>query len=561
MSTQTTVLLVEDSVEYLAPLHEDLEKKHNMKVYIATNKEDARRQAEEHWDELDVAILDVRLDEAGTSPTGPEIIMEVREKKKDSFAPEFIVWTSFDENEYYRFALNLGAAAYLKKGYDPPIIHTKVLALRRALNGKNPKIVAEVERIAAQSRGISDAILTFCRTILAPAFETYLGAPFAILFTEGETTRNCASNVPSLPDGSPDFYHTLQALAHGKGSPTEPFVLDISKIEPNPADVPLAIMFEQAAFLPLALSGGIKLSICILHLESEEAKRLRDLNFKEFKFMKHVMQSYEECLCSVLAQHLRPTVLENIISLWSQWTESAVKLNSIAKLCLRVGQEISAGFDSEDPERMLQELSDDLVNTSQYLDHVSRNWRVEGEDIPVRKLIETSWKLIDEPSGRDVPKLDIEGDCVVRAQKRDVAIIVSRLLQWFAYRGGSTPSDIPPAVTVKCETRNGGAALIFEDHSTRLPQELRRRLFETFSQAISTPFPELDSSKFEFAAGGQERKGEAPQLQGRYLPLYLVKILVEARYHGLLKDLSDEIAEHTYGHRILVQLPAANHVN
>jgi hypothetical protein len=160
-----------------------------------------------------------------------------------------------------------------------------------------------------------------------------------------------------------------------------------------------------------------------------------------------------------------------------------------------------------------------------------------------------------------VPSLDIDGDCVVRAQKRDVAIIVSRLLQWFAYRGGSTPSDIPPSVTVKCETRDGGAALTFEDHSTRLPPELRRRLFETFSQAISTPFPELESSKFEFEAGGQERKGEAPQLQGRYLPLYLVKILVEARYHGLLKDLSDEIAEHPYGHRILVQLPAANHVN
>jgi CheY-like chemotaxis protein len=542
-------------------LREDLEKRHNMKVYVATNKEEARRQAEEHWDELDVAILDVRLDEAGTSPTGPEIIMEVREKKKESFPPEFIVWTSFDEKEYYRFALNLGAAAYLMKGSDPAIIHTKVLALRRALNGRNPKIASEVERIAAQSRSIGEAILTFCRTVLAPTFETYLGAPFVILFTEGGTTLNCAGNVPKLPDGSPDFYHTLQALAHGKGSPTDPFVLDISKLQPSPADTPLAIKFEHAAFLPLPLSGGIRLSVCILRPEGEEGKKSRELNFAEFKYMKHVKQSYEECLCTVLAQHLRPTVLENIISLWSQWTESAVKLNSIAKLCLRVGQEVSAGLDAEEPEQMLQELADDLISTSQYLDHVSRNWRVEGEDINIRKLIETSWKLIGEPGARDVPSLDIDGDCVVRAQKRDVAIIVSRLLQWFAYRGGSTPSGIPPAVTVKCETRDGGAALIFEDHSTRLPPELRRRLFETFSQAISTPFPELESAKFEFGAEGQGRKGEAPQLQGRYLPLYLVKILVEARYHGLLKDLSDEIAEHPYGHRILVQLPAANHVN
>jgi hypothetical protein len=43
---------------------------------------------------------------------------------------------------------------------------------------------------------------------------------------------------------------------------------------------------------------------------------------------------------------------------------------------------------------------------------------------------------------------------------------------------------------------------------------------------------------------------------GTYFPLYLVKMLVEGRYHGLLKDQSDEITAHPYGHRIVMQLPA-----
>jgi hypothetical protein len=33
-------------------------------------------------------------------------------------------------------------------------------------------------------------------------------------------------------------------------------------------------------------------------------------------------------------------------------------------------------------------------------------------------------------------------------------------------------------------------------------------------------------------------------------------MLVEGRYHGLLKDRSDEIEQHSYGHRILVRFPA-----
>lgn len=543
MTTNTTVLLIEDDPSQLRGMTDDLIDA-DMKVYGAGSKEEAKQEAERHWDELDVAIIDVQLDRPPTPPTGPEIVMEVRDRKKDTFPPEFVVWTEHQDKEYYRLALDLGAAAYLRKGNGTPVVHVKVLALRRALNGKNPKITSEVERIAVQSRNISEAILTFCRTLLKSAFETYLGGSFVILFTEGATTWNCADNA-ELPAGSSDLYHTLQALAHGQGNPIEPFVLDIDKLELNREDFLLYKKLDRAAFLPISLSNDIKLSIGILRPENSEDGETRE-------------QTYEEILCTVLAQHLRPTVLENIISLWSLWTDSYVTRNSIAKLCLRVGQEISDGLTADDKEQ-IQELADDLIDTAQYLNYDSLNRNERSEDISVTEVIEKSWELIAKSTDQPTAKLDLQGDGVVRAQRRDVAIIISRLLQWFAYRSTSTPLDVPPVIKVKCETAGGDAIITFEDNSYRLPAELRRRLFETFSQAISTPFPEVESSKFTAQEVDEKKPKNRPRkLEGRYLPLYLAKVLVEGRYHGILKDHSDEIVERNYGHRIRIQLPAAN---
>lgn len=532
---------------------------HDIKVYDAATKEEAKEEAERRWHELDVVIVDMELDDPPSPPFGPEIVMETRDRRKDSFPPEFIVFTRYESNDYYRLALNLGAAAYLKKGTGTPIAHVKVLALRRALNGKNPKLASEVERIAVQSRNISEAILTFCRTLLKSAFESYLGVPFVILFTEGSASQNCADNV-GLPAGKSDLYHTLQALAHGKGNPTEPFVLDIDKLELDQEDLLSYKRLDRAAFLPISLSNEIKLSIGILRPKEGEGREASERRYEEVKNRKASEQTYEEILCTVLAQHLRPTVLENIISLWSLWTDSYVTRNSIAKLCLRVGQEINDGLSTGD-RGQIQELADDLIDTAQHLNYDSLSWNEGGEDISATEVVETSWKLITQSEDRPSTKLDLQGHCVMRAQRRDAAIIISRLLQWFAYRGKATPLDVPPVIKVKCETTDGSAIITFEDNSYRLPPELRRRLFETFSQAITTPFPEVESSKFKAKESSEETTEDGPRkLEGRYLPLYLAKVLVEGRYHGALQDHSDEIIDRNYGHRITIQLPAANKV-
>lgn len=542
MNNQIKVLVVEDVAGVRVSIRNSLEP-YEIDVDEPENIEEAEQKVESRWEDLDVVILDVRLDKWKTKKTGPQIVIEVRDRKKDSFQPECIVLTDHKDMDYYRLAFDLGAAAYLIKSEDDPLeLYVKVMALRRALSGKNPKIKAEIERIALQSGNVSEAIRTFCREVLRSAFENYLGGPFVILLTGEDGTYNCAEDGKASAE-TLLFYRTLQALAHGKGSPAEPFILHSSKLDkaPNEETAPLYEKFDGAAFFPLSLSNNMRLSIGILRgLDGTEASG----------------PTGPEVLCSILAQHLRPTVLENLISVWSQLTEFRVTRNNTAKLCVRVGQEITDGLAADGPNGLqrLGELADDLDITGQYLTQLAdKKWPDKGESVSIREVVEATWELISQPEGHLLRKPKVRGDCEVWAQRRDVLMIVSRLLQWLAYRSEVTPITVEPEVKIECKTSGGCATVIFEDKSERLPPELRRDLFTPFTQAITTPFPKIEDSKPE----SLEDAARTPRT-GRYLPLYLAKMLVEGRYRGRLEDHSDEIKGQGYGHRIIMQLPAMN---
>jgi DNA-binding NarL/FixJ family response regulator len=547
MMTQKKILIIEDTRELQVSLKNKLETR-GFEVYSAGTVAEARRLAELHWHELDVVVLDMELDDPNdpSDPkiTGADIGIEFRKKKK-SFPPESLIYSSKREIDYYRLALRLGAAAYLWKEEDgllDVVRHVRVLALRRALNGENPKIAAEVSRIAVHSRSKSDAIVTFCRRVLKPEFESCLGVPFVILFTEGNTTLNCADNA-GLPTDSNAFYHTLQALAHGRGNLTDPFILNTSGLgqPPNQETALLYNKLNLGAFLPLSLSSNLRLSIGILHQgESGETD--------------------ERELCMVLAQYLRPTVLENIMSIWSQWTELRATRTSTAKLCLSVGQEINDGLESTDLEQ-LENLADDLNDTGQLLIQLdSRNWQDESDAISVNEVIITVWEWVAQSEKQPPPKLYLKGDCKMQAQRSDLEIIFSRLLQWFAFRSRpkTMPLDVARVINIECEETDSGPTVTFEDNSNRLPVKLRNDLFAPFTQAISTPFDDIKTVGPKIAEGGAETAEKSHLNTGRYLPLYLAKMLVEGRYHGLLEDHSDEIEKRSYGHRIVMQFPAVN---
>jgi len=515
-------------------------------VFDAKDEAEACRLAEQHWEELDVVIVDMHLigdEDDETQLTGAEIVIRFRQKEL-SFPPESVVYSRQSKITYYRLAMRLGAAAYVLKGEQDSravVQHVRVLALRRALNGENPKTAAEVARIAVHSSTQSDAILTFCHRVLQPEFEACLGVQFVILVTEGNTTRVGADNI-GLPPGSSSFYHTLQALAHGKGNLTEPFVLESENLEP-PTDQETAQLYKQlnrAAFLPLSLSNKLRLSIGILHSENNEPIFGRP---------------YEEALCVLLAQYLRPTVLQSVMNIWSVWTELRATRTSTAKLCLSVGQEINVGLAADDLDQ-LEDLANDLNDTGQYLTQLeNRSWRDDSTAISVKDLVEATSEYVCKSTGSAELKPQVQGDCSIQARRSDLEIIFSRLLQWFVYRSKTVPLDVSPAIKIECDARNGVSNISFEDTSHRLPKKLREDMFAPFTQAISTPFAAIDNTS---PITGADADGQNHTSSGRYLPLYLAKMLVEGRYHGLLEDHSDEITGHAYGHRILMQFPTVS---
>ena len=553
------VLIIEDNEQQRVSLHESLEVR-GFTVYSAGRVAEARELAEKHWEDLDVTILDMRLEDPDEPTiTGADIGIEFR-RAKSSFPPESLIYSAYSEIDFYRLALKLGVAVYLSKQEDDlmdVIRHVRVLALRRALNGENPATADKVARVAALSQSRSEAIVKFCQGILKPEFESCLGASFVVLFSEGNTTQNCADNA-DLPPGSNPFYHTVQALAHGKGNLTEPFILEVSQLEApiNPEMTRLYEKLNMAAFVPLSISQDFRLSIGILQDRESEKYRVPE---------------DAKALCKVLAQYLRPTVFENMLSIWSQWTELRTTRYNTAKLCLFVGQEVKdilpiQGGDelslTEDSLGRLWNLADDLTDTGQLLAHLENiRWDENSRLVHAREIAETSWEWIVQAEGKSGKGFTIEGDCTIKADRGDLEIAMSRLLHWFAQRLEHTPFDIEPLVSVKCLEDAAGPTIIFEDRSQRLNTKLRENMFAPFTQAVPVPLTyQVEKARQDAAETALEDTATAETRRkhaGRYLPLYLAKMLVEGRYHGTLEDHSDDedLKDRSYGHRIVMQFP------
>jgi hypothetical protein len=331
----------------------------------------------------------------------------------------------------------------------------------------------------------------------------------------------------------------LQEFA--QGNLTEPQVLDVGKLT-APLDAKTANLckdLDHAVFLPLSSDKDMQLSIGLLKNDVGTDHQLEE----------------REALCRILAQYFRPTVLASIGNIWAQWKEIHAIRASTAKLCLTVGQEISYGVSTKNDEQ-LQDLANDLSDTGQYLDQVDDD---QIEPVSIKKVIAAAWKYVT-PLGEDavIEPPQVTEDCTVMAQQSGLELAISRLFQWFIHRTATVPLNVKPAIKINCERNETETKITFEDNSHRLPKTLREGLFAPFTQALSTPFPSLRDPRKLTGRRGSSGRSKRPQEPGRYLPLYLAKFLVESRYRGLLEDHSDEITEHSYGHRILMQFPVRN---
>ncbi|MEK6285353.1 MAG: response regulator [Acidobacteriota bacterium] len=541
-----TILIVEDNDSQRLALHTALEMR-GFSVESAGSVESARALVNKLGDKLGVMILDMRLeDRQYPSITGADLGLEVR-ASRPAWRPEFLITSAFSEVDYYRLAVELGVAAYLHKEehtQNQVIRHVRGLMLRRALSVERPGAAEEIGVIADASRDRADAVLRFCRQVLAPAFEAVAGVPFVILATVVNGVTICIGNA-NLPESEDPVYKTLQGLVHGEANRTHPFVFDSAKLGgmDNAQAWSIAERFRDTAFLPLSSGRGFTLSVGFLDGDAGQ-NPLRE-NALE--------------LCKVLGGYLRPAVVEHLLTVLTQLGVSAIQrrrevLRATARLCLFIGQEqLDVLSDAEDSDeaprglhfRRLQSLAEDLRDTGEMLTSLTDDEDKETETtratppertVSMSRLVSSAWEEIVRNQPKDQIAIDLDGDCKVLATREDLFIVASRLLQWLARRRVEASSEMPHLISVRCTETPDGPQVTLEDRSRRLPERLRRQLFFPFSQAVPLSVLEKD-------------KGP-----GIHLPLYLAKMIVEVKYRGRLEDRSDEI-EGDAGHRFVISFP------
>ncbi|HKR01672.1 MAG TPA: hypothetical protein VJT09_13415 [Pyrinomonadaceae bacterium] len=499
---------------------------------------EAYQVIKELGDELDVLMLDMKLDDPDApTTTGADVAIEFRKHHPD-WSPEYLIKTAHpNEVNYYRLAQRLGVAAYLTadEAIDEDFVrHIRALALKRSLRVERPRLIKALTSISDSAQNLSGAVSKFCREILAEELDACLRAPYLLLLTDEGGTQNVATNT-DIPTGYAPLHADIQSVAHGVRKFASPYVAweqDMYSLPPptDEAERKLMARLAGAALLPLAAVKNFRLSLTLFVPQPGESKYPEDTGK----------------LAAVLAQHVRPSIIGHFLSILVHLdSQRRAMQKSISYLCHYIGQEqqriveggVALGHLKEESgtHRSLRVMADDLRQTGAVLSMVADRPRKDVVTIlEMRSLIEKEFASLREmmDTGPESLDLRVEGSCHVRASE-DLGIAVKRVLQWLAQRRLETPPGTAAGIFVRCVEQEGGSWVAFEDRSRRLPDELRKHLFEPFYTSLAL---------LAGAAGGGP---------GVYLPLYLSKVLVEEKYGGRLEDESDKV-EGEVGHRLVM---------
>jgi DNA-binding NarL/FixJ family response regulator len=537
---------------------------------------EAKKLLEEEGETFDVMLLDMKLEqyEDHLSETGAKLAIEFLQKRRKTlnWNPEILILSAFKEREYFEDALHLGVAAYLyKEGASNEDVtrHLRALALRRAVSVARPEISEDISKLTVASPDVEEALLAFFHTRLIPEMKACLGIPFFLLLTYGSDLNGTDGKRTIYCGGSFDWprrgrlYETIQAYAHSDADDTEPFILQAEKL-PRPADEVEASIIEkvsQAALMPIA-ANEIRLAIGLIKEHSPDTPYDED----------------PSALAKVLAKYFRSQVitalLQLIIQIKMKVTEQRAMLSATADICESDGQlqtdtlqEVERDAEGEprmaeflrnnDAFQSAKRLARDIYQTGGLLAEISKYanplFREEKPPLPPVSMVELAHDAWEDLRIAEGIKLNVTGDCHVRAEKGHIWLMFSKLLQWLAQQRWRTSDDMPQ-VSIRCAECDGWAEAILEDRSARLFKPLRHRLFAPMTLAATGPEDKADQwERIDLTSMG---KTDRPRGPGLYLALYLVKVLVELRYGGQVLDCSDEL-EGDVGHRFVVRLPAA----
>jgi ActR/RegA family two-component response regulator len=537
---EKTVLIVEDREPQRLALQQAL-KLRGFSAYGAGDVEKARAFARELGEDLDVMVLDMRLDDPQEpDTTGADLGMEVL-SAPGGWPPEFLVFSAYSEHVFYNLALKLGAAAYLQKGHDNQaevIRHIRALALRRGLNPKRQSLSLAIQSIAETSASMSEAVSMLCEGVLGPEFQSCLGAPSAIFVSDSQGTWCCGGDAP-IPRCKANIYGILTKLAESNVGSVHPFVINEKILRGHHEDLDGEILstLDGAALLPLSV--GEEVRICLGILKDEKTRLAED--------------PIE--LTKILATYLRPAVLEHLFQVLIRWSAEVIRRKALLRATswayVSVGQTQRsvlpelADLDvasANAPLSTLYTLSSELVETGEILALIGSS---DNSDLPAEEKTEFSRstqvaeivRMAMEDLTDELPldAISVEGDCTMPALREDLYVATLRVLQFFVHRAKEEPQGTLPLIRVECIVDVDRSIVVFEDRSRRISADVRRRLFSPFGSVLLL---------------------EDARLSNLHFPLFIAKALVEVKNGGKFEDRSDEIGGEL-GHRFVISFTSA----
>lgn len=539
-----TVLLLEDEVVMREVLRDGFERR-GINALVAASADEAWGFLE-HVPDVDVVLLDIRLGD-GAVETGLDFGLQLKNDRSE-WPPEFLIHSAYDDADFYQTALQLGAAAYFRKGnisssglthVEIVAQHVRALALRRAL--RNPYIADRLKTIAATSGSRDETIVRFCREILSEEIEAAIGPDYVLLLTaDGATTPFSGRSLAPVADRT---LERLQTMIHARLGSTEPLVVSSAHLFSLSAEEQKALQLgplEGVAFIDLGEIASARLSLGLLPGEQSpttvrEQARLLDRYLHR----------------SVIAQLLRITEMWSDMELTRETTRRETLLRATTDFCLSQSQllaslvweaEKEAGDEQEWPSlTSLRIVADEMRDAGELLVHFGNTDSSDVVPVDMAELIQRIWEhdvsarlRIRAPYG-----FRLDGHCVASQQVVRAERTVSPILSWLARRLVQRDGEPLPELMVRCVPADGSdrVRVVFEERrSPRLSREARETLFTPFSRRDSIELPN-------------------DVVPGRRLGLYLAQTLAELA-GGTLTDQSDELGG-THGHRFVLELPAA----
>jgi DNA-binding response OmpR family regulator/signal transduction histidine kinase len=552
-ATPKIVVVVENNPSVRIPLVKNL-KQHGFQASGASNRAEMIELVKELKQEIDVAVLDINL-ESKDSPatTGFDIGQEMVEAQPN-LPPQRIVYSGHVDQKYYKAAVRMGADDYIAKatphGEMIVVNRVRTSSLVRALSPVRSEISEKIEQIAEKDGDFITTIKNLCLQVIAPEVEMCLGVP-AVFFLSDRNGTQLLTRDAGLSHEYNEAYTQIQNKTFEVDNNNDPLVFTVDGMA-MPTDARASDILkklEGGSFIPLYEENGLRLSLGILPAQKTDPL-WAEKEPREF------------------ASSLRPKLREPIVNLFKylsriKATIDKAKLTYTSNFCLYVSKTQSNVLEeslerkeiesSNECFRKLKKLADDLhatgIEFSQLNERRGKTEIIAAPDqkVSVRDVVEQAWQMIKEQGRIDQLQLkQIGEELELRIARRDLLVAVLRMLQWLAQRADKIPPEATSrAIEVAYERQAGRVALRFTDHSRRLGEQLRKRLFEPFTQSTTT-------------SGDTQDKGE--QLPGLYLPLYLAKMLLTVKNNGLLEDKTEELKS-DLGHCFIFSFPVEEEKN